>query len=202
MTDRSVVHGSFSIERNYSTAPQRVFAAWASQSEKNRWFGEGDDFLASTDEYTLDFRVGGRERHNGTLPGGRAFNYDAIYQDIVDDRRIIASYDVRIGGRRISVSLMTIEISAHIPAGTRLVLTEQGAFLDGLDTNAQRAEGARDSLDNSASIYASSNEALVLTGRRGSPARTLRGCGHSGGRRGSDHLTVIAHDPMAWTAKN
>jgi hypothetical protein len=27
------------------------------------------------------------------------------------------------------------------------VLTEQGAFLDNLDTNAQREEGARDSLD-------------------------------------------------------
>ena len=146
MTDRTVVHDSFSIERNYPTAPQRVFAAWSSQSEKNRWFGEGDDFLASTNEYTLDFRVGGRERHNGTLPDGRAFNYDAIYQDIVDDRRIVASYDVRIDGQRVSVSLMTIELD-HIPDGTRLVLTEQGAFLDGLDTNAQRQEGARDSLD-------------------------------------------------------
>ena len=79
-------------------------------------------------------------------PDGRAFKYDAIYQDIVDDRRIVASYDVRIDGQRVSVSLMTIEL-AHIPDGTRLVLTEQGAFLDGLDTNAQRQEGARDSLD-------------------------------------------------------
>jgi hypothetical protein len=34
-----------------------------------------------------------------------------------------------------------------VPEGTRLVLTEQGAFLDGLDTNAQRQEGAADSLD-------------------------------------------------------
>ncbi len=146
MTDRSVVHDSFSIERSYPTTPQRVFTAWASQPEKNRWFGEGDDFLASTSEYTLDFRVGGRERHDGKLPGGRAFSYDAMYQDIVDDRRIVASYDVRIDGRRVSVSLMTIELD-EISGGTRLVLTEQGAFLDGLDTNAQREEGARDSLD-------------------------------------------------------
>jgi Activator of Hsp90 ATPase homolog 1-like protein len=58
----------------------------------------------------------------------------------------VASYDVRIGGRRVSVSLMTVEFSPA-PGGTTLVLTEQGAFLDGLDTNAQREEGARDSLD-------------------------------------------------------
>ncbi len=146
MTDRSVVHGSFSIERTYPATPQRVFAAWASQPEKDRWFGEGDDFLASTERYTLDFRVGGRERLAGTLPDGRTFSYDALYQDIVDDERIVASYDVRIGGRRMSVSLMTVEV-AGVPGGTRLLLTEQGAFLDGLDTNAQREEGARDSLD-------------------------------------------------------
>jgi uncharacterized protein YndB with AHSA1/START domain len=102
MTDRSVVHGSFTIERTYPTTPHRVFTAWARQPEKNRWFGEGDDFLASTSEYTLDFRVGGRERHEGTLPGGTSFGYDAFYQDIVDDRRIVVSYDVRIGGQRVS----------------------------------------------------------------------------------------------------
>ncbi len=146
MTDRSVVHGSFSIERTYPATPQRVFAAWASQPEKDRWFGEGDDFLASTERYTLDFRVGGRERLAGTLPDGRTFSYDALYQDIVDDERFVASYDVCIGGRRMSVSLMTVEV-AGVPGGTRLLLTEQGAFLDGLDTNVQREEGARDSLD-------------------------------------------------------
>jgi len=146
MTDRSVVHDSFIIERVYPATPQRVFAAWASHPEKDRWFGEGDDFLASTSDYTLDFRVGGRERLAGTLPDGRAFTYDALYQDIVADQRIVASYDVCIDGRRNSVSLMTVEFD-EIARGTRLMLTEQGAFLDGLDSNAQREEGARDSLD-------------------------------------------------------
>jgi uncharacterized protein YndB with AHSA1/START domain len=146
MTDRSVVHDSFSIERTYPATPGRVFAAWASREAKNPWFGEGDDFLATTDQYILDFRVGGSERLGGTLPNGRTFDYHAVYHDIVDDQRIVASYDVRIDGRRVSVSLMTVEFSG-VPAGTRLVMTEQGAFLDGLDTNAQRQEGAADSLD-------------------------------------------------------
>ncbi len=97
-------------------------------------------------EYTLDFRVGGHERLAGTMPGGRTFTYDAFYHDIVDDRRIIASYDVCIDGRRTSVSLLTIELAA-VPGGTSLTLTEQGAFLDGLDSNDQREYGARDSLD-------------------------------------------------------
>jgi uncharacterized protein YndB with AHSA1/START domain len=146
MTDHSVAHGSFTIERTYPAGPEQVFDAWSSQAKKNQWFGEGDDFLASTDEYTLDFRIGGQERLAGTMPGGRTFDYNAFYQDVVQDRRFVMSYDVCIDGRRHSVSLMTVEL-APISDGTRLVLTEQGAFLDGLDSNAQREEGAADSLN-------------------------------------------------------
>lgn len=146
MTDRSVAHGSFTIERAFAQPPQKVFAAWAAEPAKAVWFGADDEFLTVTGMYSLDFRIGGREHLDGTLPGGASFTYDAIYQDIVADHRIVVSYDVGIGGRRISVSLMTVELTP-VPEGTRLVLTEQGAFLDGLDTNAQRQEGARDSLD-------------------------------------------------------
>ena len=146
IANRSVAHGTFSVERTYPATPERVFAAWAIRNAKNEWFGEGDDFLASTDEYTLDFRVGGHERLAGTMPNGRTFTYDAFYQDIVDDRRIIMSYDVSVDGRRNSVSLMTVELMP-VSDGTRLVITEQGAFLDGLDSNEQRQEGAVDSLD-------------------------------------------------------
>ena len=146
MTDHSVAHGSFTIERTYPAAPKQVFDAWSSQAKKNQWFGEGDNFLASTAEYTLDFRIGGQERLAGTMPGGRTFDYNAFYQDVVQDRRFVMSYDVCIDGRRHSVSLMTVEL-APISDGTRLVLTEQGAFLDGLDSNAQREEGAADSLN-------------------------------------------------------
>jgi uncharacterized protein YndB with AHSA1/START domain len=146
MTDQSVTHGSFSIERTYPASPERVFAAWSSQPEKNQWFGEGDDFLATTDQFTLDFRVGGHERLEGAFANGRRFSYDAVYHDIVDGRRIVVSYEVCIDGRRNSVSLMTVEIDG-VDGVTRLVLTEQGAFLDGLDSNEQRQEGALDSLD-------------------------------------------------------
>lgn len=98
-----------------------------------------------TERYELDFRVGGREHLEGAFANGRSFTYDAVYHDIVDARRIVASYDVCIDGERNSVSLMTVEFTGG-PTGTRVLLTEQGAFLDGLDSNAGREEGALDSL--------------------------------------------------------
>ncbi len=61
-------------------------------------------------------------------------------------RRIIFSYDMQLDGTRISVSLTTIELE---PAGTgtRLMFTEQGAFLDGHDSPAERERGTVELLD-------------------------------------------------------
>lgn len=145
MIQRRVDHGSFTIDRTYAASPEQVFAAWTNRDQKNEWFGEGDDFLEVTFEYTLDCRVGGRERLAGRFGDGREFIYAAAYHDVVDGERLVCSYDVSIDGRRHSVSLMTIELTAS-PDGTSLRLTEQGAFLDGLDSNDQRQYGAEDSL--------------------------------------------------------
>ena len=100
MTERSVTHGTFAVERTYDATPSRVFAAWADPVAKARWFGpSGDD-----SEYELDFRVGGRELNRGTVPAaGAVFTYDAIYQDIVPDERIVYSYDMHMDETRISV---------------------------------------------------------------------------------------------------
>jgi hypothetical protein len=53
---------------------------------------------------------------------------------------------MHLDGRRISVSLATIEFLAA-DAGTLLIVTEQGAFLDGLDNAAERDRGTRELLD-------------------------------------------------------
>jgi hypothetical protein len=47
---------------------------------------------------------------------------------------------------RISVSVATVEFLAK-DAGTRLILTEQGVFLDGGDTPEQREHGTIELLD-------------------------------------------------------
>ena len=39
MTERTVSHATFVIERAYEAPPERVFAAWTSPEVKSQWFG-------------------------------------------------------------------------------------------------------------------------------------------------------------------
>ncbi len=144
MTERSVDHGEFTIERSYDAPPSRVFAAWATPEAKGRWFVGPDDWESS--DHDLDFRVGGREHLSGGEEGGTGYSYDALYWDIVPDERIVSTYEMYQGDARISVSVATIELKPE-GEGTRLVYTEQGAFLDGLDTPEAREQGTGGLLD-------------------------------------------------------
>ena len=62
------------------------------------------------------------------------------------DQRIVTTYAMYLGDQRISISVASVELSAR-QGGTRLLYTEQGAFLDELDTPAQREQGTRELLD-------------------------------------------------------
>jgi uncharacterized protein YndB with AHSA1/START domain len=144
MSERSVTHGTFTIERTYDASPARVFHAFADPKAKASWFEGPADWEKGRQEF--DFRVGGRERISGGPKGGPIHAFDARYQDIVPDQRIIYSYDMHLDDKRISVSLATIEFKPA-GAGTRLIFTEQGAFLDGYDDAGSREQGTRGLLD-------------------------------------------------------
>jgi uncharacterized protein YndB with AHSA1/START domain len=133
--ERSTTHSTFVIERTYDASPERVFHAWADPAAKAKWFGP-----AEKHDYSLEFRVGGREHMVVQAGDGSRFSFDSVYQDIVPGRRIIHAYDMHRDNARISVSLATVEIEAH-GEGSRLTLTEYGVYLDGHDTPEQREHG-------------------------------------------------------------
>ena len=139
MSQRSVQHGSFTIEREFAFPPARVFAAWADRKAKEKWFA-GPTGQWTPLERQMEFRVGGRERARGQWTNGRTTDFQATYHDIVPDQRIVYSYAMHVDDKKISVSLATIEFEAA-GKGTKLILTEQGAFLDGYDDAGSRERG-------------------------------------------------------------
>ncbi|MDG4879511.1 SRPBCC family protein [Mesorhizobium sp. WSM4935] len=144
MTERSVVHSTFVIERVYPAAPEKVYFALSDSAANKRWFFDPDNPMPSRHE--MDFRVGGKEVNAGCPSDGQMHFYNAVYQDIVPNRRIVYSYELLFGETRVSVSLATIELIAE-GKGTRLILTEQGAFFDGIDSPAIREHGTGELLD-------------------------------------------------------
>ena len=144
MTEPFVTCGTFTIERTYDEAPAQVFNAHADPAIKRRWLVEGEGF--EVDEFTSDFRVGGLETSRFRFQGGEPMRTDTVYQDIVQDRRIVIAYTMSFGEKRISSSLATIEFK---PAGfgTRLVFTEYDVFLDGQNESAGRKEGTQELLE-------------------------------------------------------
>ncbi len=104
---RTVVHDTFVIDRTYAASPARVYTAFADADQKVRWWG--DDDIEKGADHVIDFRIGGRESLAGSVPDGPSFTYDAVYQDIVENERIVYSYEMTMNGRRISVSVATLE---------------------------------------------------------------------------------------------
>jgi uncharacterized protein YndB with AHSA1/START domain len=103
------------------------------------------------EEFEMDFRVGGSDvaafRFGEKSPfPGLPLVYRTTYFDIVEDRRIVYAYNLSMGGKVISASLVTFEFLA---AGdeTEVLFTEQGAYFEGADGPAMRQQGWQGLLD-------------------------------------------------------
>jgi uncharacterized protein YndB with AHSA1/START domain len=136
-----VTHGTFTIERTYQASAEAVFSAWADLDSRAQWFvGPGD---WKPIRRTLDFRIGGVEVLHGRFENGYEPLYESRFHSIIPNERIVFVYDMHLNGEHHSVSLASIEIEKLDAGKTRLVFTEQVAFMDGTEGQ----EGTQDRKD-------------------------------------------------------
>ena len=149
MAEQTAIHNTFVIERSYPKPPETVYAAFADATKKRRWFAEGENH--EVEEFAVDFRVGGTERtryrfNPGTPFPGVILVNEAIFEDIIPNRRVVTASTMSFAGKRISASLVTVEL-LPTEKGTDLICTHQGAFFEGADGPQIREMGWRKLFD-------------------------------------------------------
>ena len=142
---RSAVHATFHLERVYDASVGRVWRALTDQTAKAKWFGGPPGTLELIERH-MDVRPGGTERLKGRWESGRVSTFDAAYYDVIEGERLVYAYEMHMNEQKISVSLATMQLKTE-GAKTRLMVTEQGAFLDGYDDAGSREHGTGELLD-------------------------------------------------------
>jgi uncharacterized protein YndB with AHSA1/START domain len=130
--ENRVTHSTFVVERSFPKPPETVFAAFADPARARRWYAEGEGH--ELDEFTSDFRVGGKQtlRYRlgpGTPVAGKTINNQAHYHAIQPNRRIVMAQTMDLEDTRILAAQVTIELLPN-STGTDLILTNQGAFFE------------------------------------------------------------------------
>lgn len=142
---RSVVHATFHLQRAYDAPVARVWRALTDEGAKQKWFA-GPPGRWELLERHMDVRIGGSEQVKGRWEGGVLSTFDATYHDVIPEERLVYSYEMHLDHKKISVSLATLQLKAE--AGkTTLMVTEQGAFLDGYEDAGSREQGTGHLLD-------------------------------------------------------
>jgi len=145
MTEAAIRHGSFTIERRYEAAPERVFAAFAQSEARRQWLVFADGWTIHEYRPAEPTIAGAVEFSRFSPPGADVVLTNATtWLHVEDNRTLIYAYHMTLGGAALSSSLVTITFRSD-GAGTCLTLTEQGAYFDG-DISG-REEGTRALLD-------------------------------------------------------
>jgi uncharacterized protein YndB with AHSA1/START domain len=144
MTESTTVHATLVFERMVPATCDQVFTAYANVEERQKWGAPSDKTVLIYDR--ADFREGGDvfrcgPKSNPNIHGATR------YVDIGVNRRIVSIETISVDGRRLCVSLQTLELD---PDGdrTKLKSTIQLVSFVGQDMVKGHENGTNASLDN------------------------------------------------------
>lgn len=127
----AIKHGSFTVERHYSAAPAKVFAAFTQAEARRTWLIFADGWTIHEYRPANPTIAGAVEFSRFSPPGADVVLTNATtWLHVADGEPLIYAYHMTLEGAPLSSSLVTITFNPD-GAGTRLELTEQGAYFDG-----------------------------------------------------------------------
>jgi uncharacterized protein YndB with AHSA1/START domain len=125
--ERRLARAGFTLTREYPVPVERVWDAFADEQQKLAWWGAGD--AVAPRGWAFDFRVGGRDVAEGKFHHGPVTRYEATYADILENIRIVTTYDMWPDGVHMSTSVASFEFEPT-GQGTRFTHVEHGVFFD------------------------------------------------------------------------
>lgn len=140
----TVEHTTFTIRRDLPASTRHAFRFWAEKALKRRWTDCHPDWTVLEDRF--DFAPGGEEAVRWRTAEGIKQAFTARYLDIVAGQRIIYAFEMSSAGERVSASLATVEFHPD-GTGTRMLYTEQMAFLAGAEAMKMRIAGTGSGFD-------------------------------------------------------
>ena len=125
--ERRLARAGFTLTREYPVPVARLWDAFAHEDQKLAWFGTDENFDAR--EWSFDFRVGGVDVAEASFHHGPVSCFVGTYTDIVEQTRIVNTYDMWLDGVHMSTSVASFEFE---PTATGSLLThvEHGVFFD------------------------------------------------------------------------
>lgn len=144
MSRSTIFQTSFTIERRMAVPPKTVFAAWADPAARRRWSDCHPDALENT--FAMDFQPGGGALHRVVYADGAVQVVRMHHFDVTPPLRAVYAYEIELDGRRLSVSLVSVEFRAEAE-GTLMAYAEQVAYLDGHYDIEERIHGTNEGFD-------------------------------------------------------
>jgi uncharacterized protein YndB with AHSA1/START domain len=159
-----VVHATCVVERSFSHPPNVVFQALSDGDKVRQWMGPREGSVLV--DFQSDFREGGLQTLKyqmgpKTPIPGVVINNEARFLCIVPDERIVMASTMKRDEWLFSASLVTFELLVT-EKGTDIIITHQGAFLEGSDGPTMRHQGWNVLADRLAAVVKS--EARTMAG--------------------------------------